>query len=91
MPYEIPSSIEVDGMDRVYLAGGKLDRDVAVKVLQITNGPGLVQQPYRLQTQQIENLGSNSLRLWSGGEQRNVQRAGPDQEHLSTRSTSSAA
>ena len=48
MPYEIPSSIEVDGMDRVYLAGGKLDRDVAVKVLQITNGPGLVQQPCRL-------------------------------------------
>ena len=69
-------------MDRVYLAGGKLDRDVAVKVLQITNGPGLVQQPCRLQTQQIENLGSNGLRLRSGGQQRNIQRAGPDQVRL---------
>lgn len=37
-------------MDEVYLASGKLDRDVTVKVSQITKGAGLVQQPCRLQT-----------------------------------------
>ena len=76
MPYEIPSSIEVDGMDRVYLAGGKLDRDVAVKVLRITNGPGLVQQPYRLQAHTINTLGPIGLRYSASGAQRHVQRSG---------------
>ncbi len=63
-------------MDRVYLAGGKLDRDVAVKVLRITKGPALVQQPCRLQASPNSLLDRNGLRRWRLGAQRLLQRVG---------------